>query len=150
MTVALRLLRRVRRPLKVPSVFIVGDETEWWLGSDGYEFMNTLADNLLSRVRGCWKRNAWKPGVGSVAEATWDSWIEQEEKTFSTRETKSGSRILYDARVAPPETDMADRESLMRALEFVYEDCEWKTQEIRAHDPHLASRRARTIRSAST
>lgn len=105
---------------------VVGDETEWWLGSAGYEFMNTLADNLAkSGSRMLETCNAWKPGVGSVAEATWDSWIEQEEKILLDGETKSGSRILYDARVAPPETDMADRESLMRALEWVYEDAWW-------------------------
>ena len=43
----------------------------------------------------------------SVAEATFDAWVAQEEGR-----TKSGAKILYDARVAPPDTDLADEESL--------------------------------------
>jgi hypothetical protein len=77
--------------------------------------------------------NAWKPGVGSQAEATWDTWVKQEEDLLETGSTKSGSLMLYDAVIAPPDTDMADAESLEAALRFVYADCEWKTdQEIRA------------------
>ncbi len=116
------------------ATFIVGDETEWWLGSAGSEFMNTLADNLAkSGSRMAETNNAWKPGVGSQAEATWDTWVEQEEKLLTQGSTKSGSLLLYDAVIAPPETDMADAESLEAALRFVYGDCEWKTdQEIRS------------------
>jgi hypothetical protein len=126
------------------ATFIVGDETEWWLGKDGAEFMNTLADNLAkSGSRMCETNNAWKPGAGgawkpdgsggSQAEATWDTFVKQEEDLLERGSTKSGSLMLYDAVIAPPETDMADPESLERALRFVYADCEWKTdQEIRA------------------
>ena len=116
------------------ATFIVGDETEWWLGSGGSEFMNTLADNLAkSGSRMVETNNAWKPGVGSQAEATWDTFVKQEEDLLERGVTKSGSLLLYDAVTAPPETDMSDPESLERALRFVYADCEWKTdQEIRA------------------
>ena len=116
------------------ATFIVGDETEWWLGKAGSEFMNTLADNLAkSGSRMVETNNAWKPGVGSQAESTWDTWVEQEEKLLAQGFTKSGSLLLYDAVIAPPETDMSDDESLERALRHVYADCEWKTdQEIRA------------------
>jgi hypothetical protein len=65
--------------------------------------------------------NSWIPGIGSVAESSWDAWIAQEEGR-----TRGVSRILYDARVASPDTDMADEESLRQALEFVYEDCFWQ------------------------
>lgn len=64
--------------------------------------------------------NAWEPGAGSVAESTWDAWVAQEEGR-----TRSSSRILYDARMAPPDTDLADEESLMRGLEYAYGDCWW-------------------------
>jgi hypothetical protein len=96
--------------------------------------MNTLADNLTkSGARMVETSNAWKPGVGSQAEATWDTWVKQEEDLLERGETKSGSLILYDAVIAPPDTDMGDAESLENALRFVYEDCEWKTdQEIRS------------------
>lgn len=65
--------------------------------------------------------NAWKPGIGSVAEATYDSWLAQEEG-----HTRAKSKILYDARIAPPDTDMADEASLRSALEFTYGDCWWQ------------------------
>lgn len=105
----------------------IGDETEWWLGGAGAEFMNTIADNLAKSgsrmVETC---NAWKPGVGSVAESSFDSWVHQEEQLLSGLGTKSGSLILYDARSAPASTDMSDYDSLMAGLEYVYEDCWWQ------------------------
>lgn len=105
---------------------VVGDETEHWLGSAGAEFMNTLADNVAKSgnrlIETC---NSWKPGIGSVAEATFRDWEDQEERIARLGDTKSGSRILYDARIAPAETDLTDRDSLMAALEWVYDDCWW-------------------------
>lgn len=103
--------------------FVVGDETEHWTPSNGGpELMATLADNLAkSGARLLETANAPKPGIGSVAEATWDDWVAQEEGRL-----RAESRILYDARMAPPDTDMADPASLRRALEFVYGDCDWK------------------------
>jgi hypothetical protein len=127
------------------ATFIVADETEWWTGPDGAEFMNTLADNLTkSGARMVETSNAWKPGANSQAEATWDTWVRQEEDLLEKGFTKSGSLILYDAVIAPPETDMADADSLESALRFVYSDCEWKTdQEIRAIMTRVWHRSAR-------
>jgi hypothetical protein len=71
--------------------------------------------------------NAWRPDAQSQAQKTWDTWVKQEEELAAHGHTKSGSMILYDAVVAPPETDLADRESLESALRFVYSDCTWKT-----------------------
>ena len=96
--------------------------------------MNTLADNLSK----CGSRmietsNAWKPDANSQAQKSWETWVKQEEDLIEVGHTKSGSLVLYDAVVAPPDTDMADPESLERALRFVYADCTWKTdQDIRA------------------
>src|SRR5690606_26251575 len=63
----------------------------------------------------------------SVAEAVWDDWVLQEEGKL-----RGEQRILYDARVAPPDTDMSDRESLRAALLHCYGsdnggplDCDW-------------------------
>jgi hypothetical protein len=113
---------------------IVGDETEWWLGGEGEEFMSTLEDNLAkSGSRMLETSNSWKPDAKSQAQATWDSWVLQEETLAKYGETKSGSLILYGAVVAPPETDIGDPESLESALRFVYADCSWKTDvDIRA------------------
>lgn len=114
--------------------FTVGDETEWWLGAEGAEFMNTLADNLSkSASRMIETSNAWKPDNASQAQLSWETWVKQEEDLIEFGHTKSGSLILYDAVVAPPETDMADPESLESALRYVYADCTWKSdQDIRA------------------
>lgn len=106
--------------------FAVGDETEHWTPSNGGpDLMATLADNLAkSGARLLETANAWRPGADSVAEATYDDWVAQEEGRL-----RGEARILYDARVAPPDTDMADPDSLRSALEFVYHDCDWKRDE---------------------
>lgn len=105
------------------SSFTIADETEWWIPSNGGpDFHSTLIDNLTKSgsrmVETC---NAWVPGIESVAESSWDSWVLQEEGSYPT-----AGQILYDARVAPPNTDLADDASLTAALEFVYEGCWWQ------------------------
>ena len=103
--------------------FVIGDETEHWKPSNGGpELASTLGDNLAkSGSRMLETSNAWKPGQNTVAEATWDDWVAQEEGR-----TRGETSILYDARIAPPDTDMSDPESLRAALEWVYDDCDWK------------------------
>lgn len=102
---------------------VVADETEHWRPSNGGpELFATHGDNLAkSGSRMIETSNAWIPGVGSVAEASWDAWVAQEEGRLQGKQ-----RILYDARVAPPDTDLADRASLTAALEWVYGDCDWR------------------------
>jgi hypothetical protein len=109
--------------------FLVADETEHWHASNGgIEFNQTLDRNLRkSGSRMLETCNAWEPGIDSVAEATWDSYVAQEEGR-----TRGESSILYDARIAPPDTNLADEASLTAALEHVYGDCFWvPTREIR-------------------
>ncbi len=103
--------------------FIVGDETEHWRPANGGpDLAATLADNLAkSGSRMLETSNAWVPGAETVAESTWDAWVAQEEGR-----TQGETSILYDARIAPPDTDMADPDSLRAALEHVYADCDWK------------------------
>lgn len=103
--------------------FIVADETEHWRPNNGgIELMATLADNLAkSGARLVETANSWVPGVFSVAEAVWNAWVAQEEGR-----TRGETLILYDARMAPPDTDMSDPESLRAGLEWVYGDCDWK------------------------
>lgn len=100
----------------------VGDETEHWLPSNGGPDLAEVLDRNAAKSgsRGWETANAWDPGAGSVAEGTWDAWVAQQEDR-----TKGGARILYDAVIAPHETDLADPVSLMRALDVVYEDCPW-------------------------
>lgn len=106
------------------SSFIVADETEHWKPSNaGPELQATLEDNLAkSGSRMLETSNAWVPGIESVAEITWDAWVAQEEGKLRD---ESGL-ILYDARLAPPDTDLSDYDSLVDALRWIYGDCEWK------------------------
>lgn len=103
--------------------FCVADETEHWKPSNGgVELHSTIMDNLAkSGSRMLETSNAWVPGEDTVAEATWDSWVAQEEGRI-----KSDTKILYDARIAPANTDINDEASLSKALEFVYADCPWQ------------------------
>jgi len=109
--------------------FLVGDETEHWLPSNGgADLAATIEDNLAkSGARMLETANAWVPGSNSVAEASWDAWVAQEEGRLQDE----AGRVLYDARIAPPDVDMSDYESLKAALEWVYGDCDWK----RRYDP---------------
>jgi hypothetical protein len=63
------------------ATFVVADETEHWKPSNGVpELAATLEDNLTkSGNRMLETCNAWEPGIGSVAEASWDGWVAQEE-----------------------------------------------------------------------
>jgi hypothetical protein len=102
--------------------FIVADETEHWKPSNGgVELASTLEDNLAkSGSRMLETSNAWVPGVESVAEDSWEAWLAQEE-----RRTRGKAKILYDAAIAPADTDLADPISLRAALDHVYADCVW-------------------------
>jgi plastocyanin len=118
--------------------FAIADETEHWVAATGGPALaGTLDRNLAkSSSRGIETANAWEPGAGSVAESTFDAWQAQQEGR-----TKGSSRILYDARIAPADTDLADEDSLMRALDFVYDDCFWvdrRTIKERIWDPRTA------------
>lgn len=104
------------------ATFNVWDETEHWVPSKGGpELAATLDDNLTkSGSRSMETCNAWVPGLESVAETAWDAWLAQEEGR-----TRGETKILYDARIAPPDTDLNDPDSLHKALEHCYGDCFW-------------------------
>jgi hypothetical protein len=109
------------------ATFVVGDEPEHWVpGNNGPEFAATLADNLAkSGSRMLETCNAWQPGAGSVAEASWNTWVAQEEGR-----TIGYSRVLYDARIAPPNTALTDDPepgeiSVTEGLKHAYGDCWW-------------------------
>lgn len=100
----------------------IGDETEHWNGANGGTLLAEVLDRNLAKSgnRMMETANAWEPGAGSVAEATWDAWVAQQEGR-----TKGGAKILYDAVIAPHDTNLADADSLMAALDHVYADCDW-------------------------
>ncbi|MBA2337296.1 MAG: terminase [Acidimicrobiia bacterium] len=101
----------------------IQDETHLWTPTNGgAELAAILDDNLTkSGGRAVETANAWVPGRECVANATWDAWVTQEEGGLQ----EGASRILYDARIAPADTDMADERSLRAALEHTYRGCYW-------------------------
>jgi hypothetical protein len=100
----------------------IGDETEHWNGSNGGTLLADVLDRNLAKSgsRMMETANAWEPGAGSVAESTWDAYVAQQEGR-----TKGDAQILYDAVIAPHDTELGDEDSLMRALDHVYADCPW-------------------------
>ncbi len=109
--------------------FVIGDESEHWKpNNDGPNLAATLQDNLAkSGNRMVETANAWLPGTESVAESSWEAWVAQEEG-----KSRGETAILYDCRVAPPDTDMSDADSLRKALQHVYADCDWKKDDTGA------------------
>jgi hypothetical protein len=115
--------------------FAVEDESEWWTpGTGGPSLAGVIDRNLAkSSSRAMETANAWEPGSDSVAESTFNAWQAQEEGR-----TRGTSKILYDARIAPADTDLKDYASLTKALKFVYDDCFWvdlQTIKDRIWDP---------------
>jgi len=107
--------------------FSVADETEHWTpGNGGPDLADTLVQNAAKTgsrlMETC---NAWVPGIMSVAETVFEAWcLEQEGRTAGAQ------KILYDARVAPPNTVLHEEPAegeigLTDALRFVYGDCFW-------------------------
>lgn len=97
-------------------VFAVLDQTEEWKPSNGGVRLAATIRRNLGKTGGSSieSPNAYEPGAGSVAEDSAEYW----------RRIRDGGvkdeGLLYDHREAPPETDMADRESLLAGLKFVY------------------------------
>jgi len=102
--------------------FVVADEAELWIASNGGDDLYETLDRNLAKSgsRMLETANAWEPGVGSVAEATWDAFVAQEEGRL-----RGETRILYDCLEAPADVVLADERSLVTALELVYGDCWW-------------------------
>lgn len=104
--------------------FVVMDETEHWTpATGGQDLFSTLKRNASKRGRALETANAWEPGAGSVAEASFSAWQAQQEGR-----TLGESRYLYDAVIAAADTDIKDEKSMTSALAFVYDDCPWSDQ----------------------
>lgn len=107
--------------------FVVGDELEHWLPAQGGPAMLETIQQNAAKMGGRFMGtcNAWVPGEQSSAEAIFEAWCDQEDGL-----TRGKTKILYDARIAPPNTVLTDEPGegqvgLTKALEYVYEDCPW-------------------------
>lgn len=101
-----------------PAVFAVLDQSEEWVASNGgVRLANTMRANA-AKVGGTTLEspNAYIPGEGSVAEGSANYWQEiQEGRTLD-------DGLLWDHREAPADTDMTDRDSLIKGLRYTYGD----------------------------
>jgi hypothetical protein len=106
--------------------FAILDQTESFYPSNGGVDLSEVMDRNVGKSgsRILETSNAWEPGKESVAEATFDAWVDQEEGRL-----KGKGRILYDARLAPPDIDFEDPASIRKAVEFAYGDCYWANPE---------------------
>lgn len=104
--------------------FVVMDETHHWLQANGgHKLAEVLRRNLGKSRDGSAHSiettNAHEPGLDSVAERSFEAW--QAAKAGRTRRDS----LLYDAREAPADVDLADEDALMTALGDTYGDSTW-------------------------
>lgn len=100
-------------------VFSALDQTESWVPSVGGPKLASTIRRNLAKVQGSSVEtpNAFEPGLGSVAENSFAAEAAQAEGR-----TKIAAGILFDHREAPPDTDPADKASLLAGLAYAYGD----------------------------
>lgn len=100
-------------------VFSALDQTESWDQSNrGHRLAASIRRNL-GKVGGSSIEtpNAFVPGRDTVAERSHKAWEQQAEGR-----TRQATGMLYDHREAPPDTDMADEDSLRAGIRVAYAD----------------------------
>lgn len=102
-----------------PACFVVCDQTEEWTPSNGgRRLYNALKNNVVKRGGHMLESpNAFTEGMQSVAEQTMTAF-----ELIREGKAKLETGVLYDHREAPPETDMADAESLLTGLAVAFGD----------------------------
>lgn len=102
-----------------PAYLAVCDQTEMWTKSNGgQKLYKTLKNNVIKRGGFILESpNAFTPGDGSVAESTMSTY-----QLMLEGKTKRETGVYFDHREAPPETDMADEQSLLAGLAVAYGD----------------------------
>lgn len=104
--------------------FVVEDETHHWTESNNGTDLDKVNRRNLGKSRDGSARmlettNAHASGMDSVAERSYQAWQ-------SMREGRTkGLGLLYDAREAPPDTDMGDEAELLAGLAAAYGDSTW-------------------------
>lgn len=98
-------------------VFSAMDQTESWTPTNGGVDLAAAIRRNLSKTGGASVEtpNAFAPGLGSVAEHTFEAFQAQQEGR-----TRLDKGLLVDHREAPPETDPTDEDSLRSGLAVAY------------------------------
>ena len=115
-------------------VFAVLDQTETWLpGNGGPRLAQTLRNNATKTGGTTIETpNAFTVGERSVAEST----ARFAELVAAGKVKPEAARaLLYDHRGAPLDTDIADRDSLVRGLRIAYGDASADPRGCAIHEP---------------
>ena len=104
--------------------FAIMDETHHWTATNGGHKLARVVKRNLAKSRDGAARviettNAHEPGQESVAEQSYNAW----RAIVEGRSRATG--ILYDAREAPLDVDLANEADLMAALRDAYGDSTW-------------------------
>lgn len=103
---------------------VIGNETHHWISSNsGHDMASAIRRNLAKNRDGQARlleiTNAHMPGEDSVAELSFDAW-----QAVQAGKSKA-TGLLYDSREAPPDTVLADRDSLRAGLLAARGDSHW-------------------------
>ena len=114
-----------------PFIFAVMDQTEEWVASNGGINLFEKVKNNCAKTGGSFVEspNAFVPGEDSVAERS-----AMYYKALREGRTRDDG-IHYDHREAPADTDLADRESLIRGLRIAYGDASAHPDGCVLHNP---------------
>ena len=99
-------------------VIVAMDQTESWFKTNGGTKLAAALRRNAAKVGGITVEgpNAFTPGDGSVAEETFQDY----QKILEGKSKSRGVLVVY--REAPADTDLGDRDSLLRGLAHVYGD----------------------------
>lgn len=113
-------------------IFAVLDQTESWKAENGGIKLASAIRRNLTKTGGTSieSPNAFRPGMNSVAEKSYEAWRAQQEGKLKGR----GGGILFDHREAPADTDPTSRESLLAGLAYAYGCSSDQTCVLPGHD----------------
>lgn len=116
-------------------IFAVLDQTETWVPSNGGQKFADVIRSNVGKVGGTSLEspNAYTPGEGSVAEDSANYW-----QAIREGRALDESGLHYDHREAPPDTDLAEHDSLIEGLRMAYGDASNDPRGCVLHDPPCA------------
>lgn len=104
------------------------DETHLWIPSNGGTRLAATIRRNLGKMNGraVETTNTWEPGLGSVAEATWDNANKIANGTAKSAYGRDAGILRWHPMPKNfSEKDLADRDKTRKALEYLYRDSPW-------------------------
>lgn len=131
------------------TTFVLMNETHHWVaGNSGHDMAETIEDNGVKSRDGAGRTlaitNAHVPGEDSVCERMWDGY----QDWLAGRLVQESPPYLVDALQAPPDTDLADDESLRAGIRAAMGDAHWMDIDrimARVRDPRVGPSRSRRM-----